>query len=383
MIMRLFVVHIPTLKPLSGDIETWFSENCTRRKLRLRKSNIQPMGTSGIDESTASGGSEVLHDLAQQMELNDDSLKNFLVMVIFKTHWPDETGPDTFINLRHGFESIGRSFNPTKCDFYPGHEGLKAVFDTLVLTSALEILKGSRGDASDTAPGDQHSHMLSDLRTYFASGGKLENCTLAELQGLAGSIYDRFMTTEAYLKASSVTDLDLEESELTKAMGEMMATVGQKKRKSKSRAEATAPGPGAGMNLDDDGSEDSSTSSGAEAMDGVQPAEGILASNLGDTALGNAVLLMRDAFWYLEFATAITEGDIGRVFEIIKVLRFSFWGGGATNYGNELLELACNYFYEYPEKLQDAILNNYLVNPSGLPNHWHELDLLRKKCECN
>ncbi|KAG8695065.1 hypothetical protein FRC08_008060 [Ceratobasidium sp. 394] len=87
---------------------------------------------------------------------------------------------------------------------------------------------------------------------------------------------------------------------------------------------------------------------------------------------------MRDTFWYLEFATAVTEGDIGRVFEVIKVLRFSFWGGGATNYGNELLKLACNYFYEYPADLQTAILNNYLVNPSGLPNHWHELDLLQE-----
>ncbi|KAG9092480.1 hypothetical protein FRC06_011907, partial [Ceratobasidium sp. 370] len=72
------------------------------------------------------------------------------------------------------------------------------------------------------------------------------------------------------------------------------------------------------------------------------------------------------------------NGDIGRVFEIIKVLRFTFWGGGATNYGNELLELACNYFYEYPADLQAAILNNYLVNPSGLPNHWHKLDLLQE-----
>lgn len=63
----------------------------------------------------------------------------------------------------------------------------------------------------------------------------------------------------------------------------------------------------------------------------------------------------------------------------MQVLRFSFWGGGATNHGNELLELACNYYYEYPANLQTAILINYLVNPSGLSNHWHKLDLLQER----
>ena len=33
---------------------------------------------------------------------------------------------------------------------------------------------------------------------------------------------------------------------------------------------------------------------------------------------------------------------------------------------------------EFPEPLREAVLNNYLVNPSGLPGHWHELDLLQE-----
>lgn len=42
------------------------------------------------------------------------------------------------------------------------------------------------------------------------------------------------------------------------------------------------------------------------------------------------------------------------------------------------MELACNFLYEFPEPLRIALLNNYLVNPSGLPGHWHELDLLQE-----
>ncbi len=33
---------------------------------------------------------------------------------------------------------------------------------------------------------------------------------------------------------------------------------------------------------------------------------------------------------------------------------------------------------EYPPDLCIALLNNYLVNPSGRPGHWHEIDLLQE-----
>lgn len=33
---------------------------------------------------------------------------------------------------------------------------------------------------------------------------------------------------------------------------------------------------------------------------------------------------------------------------------------------------------EFPDELRIAFLNNYLVNPSGLPGHWFELDLLQE-----
>lgn len=39
------------------------------------------MGTSGIDKSTAAGGSDVLNDLAEQMKLQAGWLKKMLVMV--------------------------------------------------------------------------------------------------------------------------------------------------------------------------------------------------------------------------------------------------------------------------------------------------------------
>lgn len=43
-----------------------------------------------------------------------------------------------------------------------------------------------------------------------------------------------------------------------------------------------------------------------------------------------------------------------------------------------MLELACNFLYEFPPALLEAVLNNYLVNTTGLHGHWLELDLLQE-----
>lgn len=39
----------------------------------------------------------------------------------------------------------------------------------------------------------------------------------------------------------------------------------------------------------------------------------------GDRVLANTILFMRDAGMYIEFCSAVREGDMGRVFEIMKV----------------------------------------------------------------
>jgi len=40
----------------------------------------------------------------------------------------------------------------------------------------------------------------------------------------------------------------------------------------------------------------------------------------GDWALGNSILLMCDGIWLLEVCQAVTSGDIGRVWEVLKVI---------------------------------------------------------------
>lgn len=61
---------------------------------------------------------------------------------------------------------------------------------------------------------------------------------------------------------------------------------------------------------------------------------------------------------------------------IIKVWTFTFCGSGKTKYTNQLLELACNFEYEFSDQLKTAILNNWLCNLTGQDGHWFPLDLL-------
>ncbi|KEP49079.1 hypothetical protein V565_108710 [Rhizoctonia solani 123E] len=412
MILRLMVTHITTLSTLSPAVELWVKENCSRRPLRLRKSRTYPMGTSGIDESTASGGSDVLEDLSDQMKMEPGWFEKLLIMVcgdwlsvdrlrrarifkskdtnayeqrqwalpiiqlwhmkwaylkvIYKTHWSENSGPDVTVNLRHGLEALNRNFNHIKCDFYPGHEGVRTVFDTLVLTCLLAAVEFNIFGTTPAPPtaesNDTFTHTLSDLNKYFAPGGSYYNCSLDVLIELAETVYDNYFTTSSALGAGYMNTEELTSEQISAFLSQQM------ERLSTQSTADTQP-------HEDDGSDDTASS---HMGSDIHIETGLPKHLLGDTALCNTILLIRDCFWYLEFATSVTEGDIGRVFDIIKVLRFSFWGGGASNYGNELLEMACNYFYEFPEDLQAAILDNYLVNTSGLPNHWHELDLLQE-----
>ncbi|KAF9512317.1 hypothetical protein BS47DRAFT_1465748 [Hydnum rufescens UP504] len=81
---------------------------------------------------------------------------------------------------------------------------------------------------------------------------------------------------------------------------------------------------------------------------------------MGDIVLANSITHMRDAMLHYEFTHAIASGDIGC---------------SAAKYSNELLELACNFKFEYHEELKTAIKNNWLMNLTRHPGTWFPMDL--------
>ncbi|THU88976.1 hypothetical protein K435DRAFT_865755 [Dendrothele bispora CBS 962.96] len=98
----------------------------------------------------------------------------------------------------------------------------------------------------------------------------------------------------------------------------------------------------------------------------------------GDRVLANSILFKWEYSLWLELAYAVPEGDIGRVWEIMKILIFIFAGGGNTNYRDLLLEMYCLFCYESSKDLKDAIWNNWLVNVTGELGKWIPDDLLQE-----
>ncbi|KAJ7245530.1 hypothetical protein C8J57DRAFT_1679531 [Mycena rebaudengoi] len=366
-VLRIWLKYVPSLAHHRAGVEALFTTKHAKHRLRLRKSKIHTARPTNIDESTTVGAASVLRNLViGQLFMLPVSLFKWMIMIcgdqlsidrirkiirytakgdtpykqhkwalpiiqlwhlkwawqkaIFKLHWYSELEKGTF-GLHHDCVVMERDkFNHEKCDFYPAHHILEDRFESVVLDAL------------------RNTKLLDSLQTYFSPDGPLSDCTFDELHALASTVYDRYMCSAAADDALGHTDRDLE------IYGESWSGF-------------------AGYDE-------------PEMVTTQIPAPGLKARK--KKPLVTLCHFMRVTLWYMELCAAIAEGDIGRVFEVLKLLRFSFWGAGSTNYGNELLELACNFLLEYSDDLKTAVLNNYLVNPSGLAGHWLPLDLLQE-----
>ncbi|TFY51470.1 hypothetical protein EVJ58_g10547 [Rhodofomes roseus] len=98
----------------------------------------------------------------------------------------------------------------------------------------------------------------------------------------------------------------------------------------------------------------------------------------GDTVLENAILFVRDALLMRLLTDCVKCGDLGRLLIVLKVLALYYRGCGRNNYAQEVLFLVHNIKNVWPEPLRDVVLNNWLVNPTGKANAWVEVDLLQE-----
>ncbi|KAF9556932.1 hypothetical protein CPC08DRAFT_776651 [Agrocybe pediades] len=98
----------------------------------------------------------------------------------------------------------------------------------------------------------------------------------------------------------------------------------------------------------------------------------------GDMIFENAILFLRDALISREFTDAVKAGDSGRVLLVLKVWALGFRGCGRTKYAHEMLHIIHHLTNILTPEIRTIILNNWLVNPTGNPNSWVEVDLLQE-----
>ncbi|KAJ7319127.1 hypothetical protein DFH08DRAFT_926720 [Mycena albidolilacea] len=107
----------------------------------------------------------------------------------------------------------------------------------------------------------------------------------------------------------------------------------------------------------------------AEEAEGVPP---------GDQIFENVSLLLRDALISREFTDSIKARDSGRVVLVLKVLALSFRGNGRSKYAYEMMHLIHNLTHVWLKPIRNIVLNNWLVNPTGKPFSWVEVDLMQE-----
>ncbi|KAH9915138.1 uncharacterized protein B0H18DRAFT_1042454 [Fomitopsis serialis] len=98
----------------------------------------------------------------------------------------------------------------------------------------------------------------------------------------------------------------------------------------------------------------------------------------GDMVLENAILFLRDALIMRLLTDAVKCGDSGRLVLVLKVLALYYRGCGRNKYALEVLFLVHNLKHVWPEPLRKIIMSNWLVNPTGKANAWVEVDLLQE-----
>ncbi|KAJ7190106.1 hypothetical protein GGX14DRAFT_382544 [Mycena pura] len=84
----------------------------------------------------------------------------------------------------------------------------------------------------------------------------------------------------------------------------------------------------------------------------------------GDQVLANSIIFRRDFLNWVELSDAVSEGDIGRVVEVLKLWIFMFAGASKQNYVTILLELHFFFKYDASTDLCNAVWNNWVVSLS-------------------
>lgn len=116
----------------------------------------------------------------------------------------------------------------------------------------------------------------------------------------------------------------------------------------------------------------------------------------GDMVFENAVLFLRDALLTRLFADAVKAGDSGLVILVLKLWTFAYRGSGRSKYAHEMLHLFHNLMNVWSKGLRYAVLHlsptlssqiilfrtvitqNWLLNPTGKPNAFVEIDLVQE-----
>ncbi|KAJ7127279.1 hypothetical protein C8R43DRAFT_897578 [Mycena crocata] len=98
----------------------------------------------------------------------------------------------------------------------------------------------------------------------------------------------------------------------------------------------------------------------------------------GDATLSDDGCFMHDAFIFREAVAATAQGNVGRVWEALKSMIFTFAGSTHGKYTNYLLEMVCDLELESSPALRDASLLSTVLNATGGPGDFSACDIYQE-----
>ncbi|KAJ3817574.1 hypothetical protein F5880DRAFT_1492702 [Lentinula raphanica] len=327
---------------------------------------ISPFGGDGLTYQR-------LLELKRYVQYNENELLNLRVLEpqlewwhtmwtdlnrLYETHWgePLSNDPST---LGHSSRKIGREdpSNLKKIDYYPGIQLAYLVLDARMLDCWRLAFK------------------TSDIFGYFEDLKKEEKLpTFEDLKSMARTLFNSYSSTRAHYYALRKAGASEETSSwassvpvgtpwLGVADDPSMEDIGVSFTKTSARSahqEKSKP-------------QKRSTQKDKEAEEVQNKLR-----QTGDRVLANSIAFMRDALLSRECANAVASGDVGRVWEVLKVWLFTFAGSSHSKYATYLLETITSLELESSKTLRDALLRTMLVNLSGRPGSFSPCDLVQE-----
>ncbi|KAJ7779878.1 hypothetical protein B0H16DRAFT_1830349, partial [Mycena metata] len=262
---------------------------------------------------------------------------------IHETHWgaPLNDNPAT---LGHSAKKIGRAApaNLKKVDYYPSAQLLNLVHDMRML-DCWAVHFGTE-----------------DIFEYFAALGRIDKLPpFEELEEAAKKLFETYVASGARFQVG----LDARDAATEWTARAPIGTVwdplppssnsAQTKRKSKK-----VPSPKIPKRT-------------------VKKAP-LPPPFFGDQVLFDTGTFMHDAMVFREAAAATAQGDVGRVWEALKIMVITFAGSTHSKYMNYLLEMIADIELESNPFLKDAQLMSMVLNPDGEPGDFKACDIYQE-----
>ncbi|KAH9949518.1 hypothetical protein B0H21DRAFT_672644, partial [Amylocystis lapponica] len=414
--LRTLVHYVPELTKYRDHVSMLYKTRGAKRRLPEEPSKVHPFATSGMNETIITEIKNASLDFREQLGQTRDNhvdtiqiiggdgltyaqlgtLKNDLqfhdnefdrfsafepVLALWHTGWTDlsrlvETHWGSLLSkdpstLGHSALKISRRTPPNlkKVEYNSGAEMVYLILDARLLDCWRIHFKTT--------------HLL-DYFTRLASENKLPE--IEDLERAALKLYRAYSSFRAAERAMYPVDANgptLSAWEETVPLGSPWTAPSsttppeptQNKPKRKRTADVTAESAMAQPSTQTGENTSKPTRRQAKKNDAASiPPEPFK----GDRVLYHSIVFIRDGVVSREFAYAMAEGDVGRAYEALKIMLFTFAGSTHTKYTSYLLETIANLELESSPALRDAILDSLLVNLTGRPGHFMAGDLMQE-----